>query len=198
MNDDVIKGHSNKFYHEIVETLVQSIQPFDELEVCHQKDALNWIYSGVPLCRSVKPDTPPKHLVSYFTLVDPEVKKLLLVDHKKALLWLPPGGHVEPGEHPNDTAHRELHEELGVKLSLLNPEPLFLTVTETVGTTAGHIDVSLWYVFLADSSHKYSYDQTEFNEIKWFSFDELPFEKTDPHLNRFCAKLSQLLPDKRD
>lgn len=193
MNDDTMTVNCDKSYHEVVESLVQTIQPFDELEGCHQKDVLDWIQSGVPLCRSVKPDTPPKHLVSYFTLVDLEANKLLLVDHKKALLWLPPGGHVEPGEHPNETARRELYEELGVSLPLLTTDPLFLTVTETVGMTAGHIDVSLWYVFRADSSRKYSYDETEFNQIKWFSFNELPFDRTDPHLARFCRKLSQLL-----
>jgi 8-oxo-dGTP diphosphatase len=70
---------------------------------------------------------------------------------------------------------------------------LFLTVTETVGITAGHVDVSLLYVFLADSSDKYSYDQTEFNKIWWFRFNELPLDRTDPHLERFCSKLFQLL-----
>ena len=45
----------------------------------------------------MKPDVPPKHLVSYFALVDERRGKLLLVDHKLAGLWLPSGGHVEPG-----------------------------------------------------------------------------------------------------
>jgi len=182
----------NKSYHKTIKNLVQLIQPFDELEVCHQNDVLDWIHSAVPLCRSEKPDIPPKHLVSYFTLFDPATKKLLLVDHKKALLWLPPGGHVEPGEHPNDAARRELQEELGVNLSFLIPDPIFLTVTETVGVTAGHVDVSLWYVFLADSSLDYSYDKEEFNEIRWFRLDELPFNRTDLHLTRFRDKLSQM------
>ena len=40
-------------------------------------------------------------------------------------------------KHPKDSAHRDLNEELGVELPLLQSDPLFLTVTETVGTTAG-------------------------------------------------------------
>ena len=36
-----------------------------------------------------KPDVPPKHLVSYFALVDDRRGKVLLVDHKLAGLWLP-------------------------------------------------------------------------------------------------------------
>ena len=180
-------------YNSIIKRLAQSIHPFDEQEAQHQRNVLNWIDSGAPLCRTIKPAIPPKHLVSYFTLFDPKEDKILLVDHKKALLWLPPGGHVEPGEHPHESAHRELSEELGVRLPLLISEPLFLTITKTVGLTAGHIDVSFWYVFLADSKVTYSYNQDEFSAVKWFSFDELPLQKADPHLARFCSKLKQLL-----
>ena len=176
---------TNKVIHEIV----ANIDLLDSLENEHQKDVLQWVESGVELCRLEKPATPPKHLVSYFVLLDVETQQVLLVDHKRALLWLPGGGHVEPGEHPADTAHRELKEELNITLPFLHPDPLFLTVTETVGITAGHVDVSLWYVFLADSSANYSYDQSEFNEVRWFYLDNLPLARTDPHMARFCSKL---------
>ena len=39
---------------------------------------------------------------------------VLLVNHINAGLWLPPGGHVEPDEHPAQTASREALEELGI------------------------------------------------------------------------------------
>jgi 8-oxo-dGTP pyrophosphatase MutT (NUDIX family) len=96
---------------------IVSIRPFDALEYAHREDALAWIDSGVELCRTQKPATPPKHLVSYFVLVDQE--HVLLVDHKNARLWLPTGGHVEAGEHPRSTVVRELREELG--LDLIDP-----------------------------------------------------------------------------
>ena len=123
---------------------VSSIEPFDALERRHRDDALAWIDSGVELCRVHKPATPPKHLVSYFALVDGD--HVLLVDHKKAQLWLPTGGHVEPGEHPRATVVRELAEELGLELTETVGAPLMLTISDTVGITAGHTDVSLWYV----------------------------------------------------
>jgi 8-oxo-dGTP diphosphatase len=90
---------------------VASIRPFDEQEAIHRADALAWIDSGAPLFRYAKPATPPKHLVSYFAVVDGT--HILLVDHKNAQLWLPPGGHVEPEEYPRKTVERELFEELG-------------------------------------------------------------------------------------
>ena len=42
---------------------VASIEPFDAIERAHLEDALAWIDSGVELCRTRKPATPPKHLV---------------------------------------------------------------------------------------------------------------------------------------
>src|SRR4029453_6632750 len=74
---------------------IASIKPFDALECAHREDALAWIDSGVELCRTQKPATPPKHLVSYFVLVDHD--HVLLVDHKNARLWLPTGGGGEAG-----------------------------------------------------------------------------------------------------
>jgi 8-oxo-dGTP pyrophosphatase MutT (NUDIX family) len=176
-------------YHSIIYDLVSKIQPYDSLEKSHIADTLKWIKTGAELCRVQSPATPPKHLVSYFVLFDLEKKKILLVDHKKAKLWLPSGGHVEVQEHPLNAAHRELQEELDVTLLLLHPDPLFLTVTDTIGATAGHTDVSLWYVYEADSTDNYNYDQEEFHRIRWFSLADLPLDRTDPHLERFCQKL---------
>jgi len=41
--------------------------------------------------------------------------RVLLIHHKKADLWLPPGGDLLPGEIPIDGAVRELEEETGIK-----------------------------------------------------------------------------------
>jgi 8-oxo-dGTP diphosphatase len=167
---------------------VASIDPFDALEHAHRADALAWIDSGVELCRARKPATPPKHLVSYFALVDCD--HVLLVDHKNAQLWLPSGGHVEPSEHPRATVARELREELGLELSGAVEAPLMLTISETVGATAGHTDVSLWYVVNADRCAALEFDAEEFHSVQWFRFSEAPVFRSDPHLERFLAKLA--------
>lgn len=169
---------------------VASIVPFDGLERGHCEDALAWIDSGAELCRVQKPATPPKHLVSYFVLVDPHQDHVLLVDHKNAQLWLPSGGHVEPGEHPRATVARELREELELELADLPGAPLMLTSTETVGATAGHTDVSLWYVIDADRGVPLRFDADEFHSVRWFHFSEAPVSRSDPHLSRFLAKLA--------
>ncbi|PFH10516.1 ADP-ribose pyrophosphatase YjhB (NUDIX family) [Collimonas sp. PA-H2] len=164
-----------------------SIQPLDTLEQTHIAEALEWLDSGAELCRQAKPATPPQHLVSYFVVVDDG--HALLVDHRNAQLWLPPGGHVEPGEHPRTTVLRELEEELGFSASHAIQAPVLLTATTTVGLTAGHTDVSLWYVVRASRAQKITFDEKEFNAVRWFPFAELPLERSDPHMDRFLRKL---------
>ena len=50
--------------------------------------------------------------------------QVLLHRHRKLGLWLPPGGHVEPHELPDDAAVREVSEETGVAIELLGPPPI--------------------------------------------------------------------------
>lgn len=169
---------------------IQSIDPLDETERKHKQFVTKWIASGAELCRLQKPATPDTHLVSYFIPFDEAQQKILLVHHKKANLWLPPGGHVDKGETPQQTAAREMEEELFTEANFLQNTPLFLTVTQTVNDTSPHTDVSLWYLVKGDAEKEYTFDDREFHAIRWFPLDQLPQTQVEPHLSRFCHKLT--------
>ena len=171
---------------ELIRSELEAIKPLDALEHGHLADALAWIDSGAEMFRVEKPATPPKHLVSYFVVVDADW--MLLVDHKNARLWLPTGGHVELDEHPRSAVMRELAEELGLRAEHEIGAPLMVTCTTTVGTTAGHTDVSLWYVVRGNRADVLTFDETEFNAVQWFQFSDVP-ERSEPHLRRFIRKL---------
>ncbi|MEM8857216.1 MAG: NUDIX hydrolase [Chloroflexota bacterium] len=96
---------------------------------------------------------------------------------------------VELGEHPRTTALRELKEELSVSGNFLIEKPILLTSTVTVGKTAGHTDVSLWYAVQGDRNLDYRFDHSEFRSIRWFHKNELPLDRCDPQLHRFTKKL---------
>ncbi len=181
-----------------IQAEIAGIKPADTLEREHLADALNWIENATNIFRIERPDKPPKHLVSYFVLIDPDHKSLLLGDHIKSGLWLPSGGHVELNEHPRDTVLRECQEELGQKAIFLrsNDHPFFLTVTDTVGPTAGHTDVSLWYLLRGGIHDTIDFERREFTDMTWFTFDEILQSHPaifDPHLQRFTTKLAAYL-----
>ena len=191
MENEVIKS--------AISRSVNSITPYDKVEEAHIKDIIEWISSGVHIFRIKKDAIPPKHLVSYSVVIDLDKQKILLLDHKKALLMLPSGGHVEINEMPFETAKRELYEELELSLEPIFEKkeiPFFTTVTETVGISEKHTDVSLWYLFKGDSTNVLNKESSEFKkefeDYYWLGFDEIlsmPISRFDPHMHRFVKKL---------
>ena len=169
--------------------IISAITPYDDVEQKHINDTCLWIESGAPIFRIQKPDVPNKHLASYFVLFDDVHQKILLCDHKKGRAWLPSGGHVDIGEDPKTTVERECLEELNVTADFRSPYPLFLTETLIEGLTPRHTDVSLWYVLKGDSNKAYEFDKSEFNDIRWFHLNDVPYDKSDPHMRRFIEKL---------
>jgi 8-oxo-dGTP pyrophosphatase MutT (NUDIX family) len=184
----LLAGRADAAWRALVRAEVAGLVALDGLEAMHIACVLAWIDSGAPLCRTAKPATPPVHLVSYFLCIDGDA--VLLVDHRLAQMWLPTGGHVEPGEHPRETVARELREELGREARIAAERPLFLTVTETVGLTAGHTDVSLWYVVELSRDQPVTGRCDEFREARWFSIEKAAVLPSDPHLPRFLKKLA--------
>jgi 8-oxo-dGTP pyrophosphatase MutT (NUDIX family) len=174
--------------------LLEGIHPWDDQERVHLAAAAEWIAGGASLYRVQKPDVPAMHLVSYFVVLDELHGQLLLVAHRKAGLWLPSGGHVEPGEDPWDTVLRECREELRIEAvpsAVSGTRPFFLTITQT-RSRERHTDVSLWYVLRSATDDITSFDEDEFEAIKWLSLQQVlaePEDTLDPHMHRFTRKL---------
>jgi 8-oxo-dGTP diphosphatase len=178
----------------IIHDLVAKLTPLDQLEAEHIADTLRWLQDTDDVFRRSKPATPARHLVSYVVLLDHNNSDVLLVDHVNSGLFLPPGGHVEPHEHPAVTARRECREELGIDASLAGNgvEPLFLTVTKTIGLDPGHTDVSLWFVAEGSRRLRMTLDEVEFRDARWWSADEVASADDavfDPHFRRFLRKV---------
>jgi 8-oxo-dGTP pyrophosphatase MutT (NUDIX family) len=187
-------GRAEVLRGRLVESLA-AIEPWDELERAQLAAVTGWVTGGAPLYRTRKPDVPPTHLVSYFVVVDAERGTLLLGAHRKAGLWLPAGGHVEPGEDPWETVLRECREELGIEAvpaAVSGDRPFFLTATRTRGH-GQHTDVALWYVLRGREEDVTSFDEGEFAAVRWLSPERVlaePVDTLDPHQHRFVGKLT--------
>ncbi len=124
-------------------------------------------------------------------------KKVLLIHHRKLGKWLYPGGHMESGEFPYETAAREVKEETGLDVTIFSrssgrpfrsagasERPLpFATVEERVPYKDGahtHFDT----IYLARRSRaraKGGINSSEANGMGWFSRHEI--EKIDTYPN---------------
>lgn len=172
---------------------VRGIQPVDDLEADHQQAVIAWINSGAELFRVESPDMPPRHLVSYFVVIDPTSHKLLLHHHKKSGLLLPHGGHVDPDEDPVETVRRECKEELGIDAEFLHqPQPFFVTITMTNDQKGAHTDVSLWFLLRGKESAELTLEHDKSGGTEWWSVADIlndSVERFDPNMHRFCKKL---------
>lgn len=109
--------------------------------------------------------------------------KVLLLWHEKLQMWLPPGGHVEPNELPDEAAVREVLEETGVAVTLTSPPgmppipgPRQLARPEAIqleqiGPNHEHIDL----VYLARPVDPAQIEPTtdrDVQQVGWYSLEE--------------------------
>lgn len=107
--------------------------------------------------------------------------KVLLLFHRKLGKWLPPGGHIEPGELPDDAAVREVYEETGVRVELVgergiaidNPRQLIIpqgVQLEQISENHQHID---FVYFARPVSDTTLHANHESEQLGWYGKDEL-------------------------
>lgn len=59
-----------------------------------------------------------KHFTATAFVVDSQ-KRVLLLWHKRLQRWMPPGGHIDKNETPEDCALRECKEETGLDVEIV-------------------------------------------------------------------------------
>jgi 8-oxo-dGTP pyrophosphatase MutT (NUDIX family) len=113
--------------------------------------------------------------------------RVLLRRHDKGGAWLSVGGHVEPGEDPNEAALREVREEVGLAVELWDPDgiagdhgdgvrdlvpPRYLSRHPTARPVP-HEHVTFVYFARSPSDRVVQGDTERSEEWRWFTRDEL-------------------------
>jgi 8-oxo-dGTP pyrophosphatase MutT (NUDIX family) len=137
------------------------------------------------------PDHPPISpgaVLRHFTVAVFVVhqQRVLLHYHRKLGKWLPPGGHVEDNELPDDAAVREVLEETGIRARLVGArglpidEPRQLVVpagiqVERIYAGHDHIDLVYFAEPQPDDLAAAEVDPrlAERDRVGWYAADEL-------------------------
>ena len=105
--------------------------------------------------------------------------KVLLNQHGDTQFWTFCGGKVEDFEHDLiDHARREVKEEMGVEIEILNETPFFLHTKKE--TPEGKIDVILVH-FLAKRIGEISPGE-DIRQWRWIPLEELENENLAPNI----------------
>ena len=93
--------------------------------------------------------------------------EVLLIKHIIGKAWTFPGGRIEKGELPIETAKREIQEELAITLDKIYSTGSFFTNYQYKQDTV--------HCFWAEVENKnFIIDPVEITEAKWFPKDQIP------------------------
>ena len=128
-----------------------------------------------------------KHFTTSTYLMNESFTKTLFLLHPKFAKWLPPGGHIEKNETPEEAARREIAEETGVlNVNFIKPhfnsdftdsraemllKPHFL-MSQLIEENHYHLDMIFFAKIKEDS-----YISPEKHQLKWFSVKEVEQEQ---------------------
>ncbi|HHR6080367.1 TPA: NUDIX hydrolase [Providencia alcalifaciens] len=113
--------------------------------------------------------------------------EFLLHEHPKLGIWLPPGGHIDLNEEPQDTVVREVFEETGLRCRVIDCRyPLHAKVHDSEGTFSLPIPLAILKEFIADKRQGDHWhidmvylcelldEETQCNaDFHWVSLDEM-------------------------
>ncbi len=95
---------------------------------------------------------------------------VLLHLHKRAQIWLQPGGHIDPGELPWEGAMRETWEETGINAVHPDAGP-FLIHVDCHDAPKGHFHLDLRYLLIgADVDPAPPEGESQY--VRWYPWSE--------------------------
>jgi 8-oxo-dGTP pyrophosphatase MutT (NUDIX family) len=129
--------------------------------------------------------------------------KTLLVHHPRYGKWVPMGGHIELDEDPEEALYREVEEETGLEVEIINkrpdfevepgtkllPVPNFMDVHDA---NAPHRHIGL--IYFAVAKHDNHVLSAEHTDIRWLGeadLDKAEYD-LDPSVKFYCREAFRL------
>ncbi len=123
-------------------------------------------------------------------------EKVLLHLHRKLGMWLPPGGHIERDELPDDAAVREVLEETGLQVRLAGEkredveDPVQLhrpagVQLENIGPGHQHIDLIYFAVPVGPTKIQETFNE---DKVGWYSPEDWNEMFLNPEVRGWCER----------
>ena len=120
------------------------------------------------LARPLDRHAAPAHVTASAVVVGR--RGVLLHRHRRLHRWLQPGGHLDPGELPEDAALRECEEETGLAMRHPSGGPVLAHV-DVHGAADGHVHLDLRYLLLGPDADPRP-PPGESQEVAWFTWGQ--------------------------
>ena len=127
--------------------------------------------------------------------------KVLLIHHKKLDMWLPPGGHIDENETPDEALIREFQEELNLEIEILNrndvlvsgniKKQLAVPFYVNVHSVGDHDHCCFYYLCKSKSLEKLKINP-ELKNFGWFSKEQLNQKHIPKDVGNIALKAFEL------
>ena len=128
-------------------------------------------------------------------------KRILLLKHRKLGKWLPPGGHIEKDETPDETVVREIREEVGLDVEVINRQDLDIHDKQViqlalpfhveVHSVGDHLHCCFCYLCKL-KTQELKLNRNEADDVAWFSKGELNQPKINQDIKAVALRAMEL------
>ncbi|MFH0890120.1 MAG: NUDIX hydrolase [Candidatus Aenigmatarchaeota archaeon] len=128
--------------------------------------------------------------------------KILLIHHRKLDKWLPPGGHINENETPDEALEREFAEELNLKIEILNKvavasegnikKQLAVPFYVNVHSVGDHDHCCLFYLCRPINQEQLEVNKSELKDFMWVSSEELDQKHISTDVKHIAVKAFEL------
>ena len=128
------------------------------------------------------------HICTFALPYDKKTNTVFLGHHKKANSWIPPGGHLDPGEDLVQTVIRECQEELKLTITGKNVHFYTITLIDIVGFPRCTRHYDFWHI-IEVPQQEFTIEAREFYDSAWIPVEDAYKRGKHP---QFVAGLKQL------
>ena len=178
---------------------IENYVPFNEQEEKDKEQFLKFIDTFDDVLTR---DNIFGHFSASAFVVNKERNKMLVVYHIINDGWIYPGGHADGEDNLLSVAVREVEEETGLKVKVLDENIYAIQSAPVKGHikrgkyVSAHLHLDVVYIMEADDKLPLIYKEDESKGVKWISFDEADNETMCDFIRPIHKKLIKKLNSK--